>query len=148
MLFEHRLGALHGRKTNLWLVSPQIGVFWRRFFNFQFTGASILKCDVSRLLCQAPSCLIQFKITRGGLALQPWNVTFQDCCALKFKIQNRLQKSPDLWTYKSKDSFFCHATHLIYVQRAFLAQLVETAGVPLSVCMVKLFKTFHSSCLI
>ena len=30
----------------------------------------------------------------------------------------------------TKDSFFCYATHKIYVQRAFWAQLVETAEVP------------------
>ena len=36
------------------LVSPQIGVFWRRFFSFEFPGAAILKCDVLWLQCQAP----------------------------------------------------------------------------------------------
>ena len=34
------------------LVSPQIEVFWRRFFTFEFPGA-VLKCDLLRLQCQA-----------------------------------------------------------------------------------------------
>ena len=47
-----------------------------------------------------------------------------------FKSEKLQSENHDLWNYKSKDSFFCYATHLIYVQRAFWAQLVETVEVP------------------
>ena len=49
----------------------------------------------------------------------------------KFKSEKSPSENLDFWTYKTKDSFFCYATHLIYVQRAFWVQLVETADVPL-----------------
>ena len=46
----------------------------------------------------------------------------------KFKSEKLPSENPDLWIYKTKDLFFCYASHLIYVQRAFWMQLVETAG--------------------
>ena len=48
----------------------------------------------------------------------------------KFKSEKSPSENLHFWTYKTKDSFFCYTTHLIYVQRAFYAQLVETAEVP------------------
>ena len=51
-----------------------------------------------------------------------------------FENIHQSEKSPsenlDLWTYKTKDSFFCYASDISCVQRAFWAQLVETVEVP------------------
>ena len=116
---EHRLGVLHSRKTNLWSCKSTNRGFLKAIFNFEFPSVAILKCDAFGLQCQAHSCLIQYKITREGLALQPKHLTFQDGDAGKFKIEKSPSENLDLWTYKTKDSFLCYATHLIYVQRAF-----------------------------
>ena len=48
----------------------------------------------------------------------------------KFKSEKSPSENLDLWTYKTKDSFFCYASDISCVQRAFWAQLVETVEVP------------------
>ena len=55
MLFEHRLGVLHSRKTMLCSCKSTNRVFVKAIFTFEFPGAAILKCDVLLLQCQAPS---------------------------------------------------------------------------------------------
>ena len=48
----------------------------------------------------------------------------------RMEIQKSPAKNPNLWTYNTIYLFFCYPTHLIYVQRAFWAQLVSTAKDP------------------
>ena len=71
-IFEHRLGVLHS--DIFVLESPQIEVFLMQFLTFEFPGATILKCDVLRLQCQAPSRYLTLYESRVGpstVALQP-----------------------------------------------------------------------------
>ena len=74
--------------------------------------------------------IFQFRISRRR-HLEMWRVwnAVPGPLSLSYIVLDRKPSEKlDLWTYKIKDSFFCHATHLIYVQRAFWTQLVETAG--------------------
>ena len=71
-----------------------------------------------------------------GQALQPLHVTFQDGGARKFKSEKSHSENLDLWTYKTKDSFYCYASDISCVQRAFWAQLVETVEVPFNLTAI------------
>ena len=62
-------------------------------------------------------------------------MTFQDGGVRKFKSEKSPSENLDLWTYKTKDSFFCYASDTSCVQRAFWAQLVETVEVPFKVTL-------------
>ena len=44
----------------------------------------------------------------GDLGLHPLHVTFQDGGDGKFKSKKSHSENTDLWTYKTKDSFFCY----------------------------------------
>ena len=48
---------------------------------------------------------------------------------MKFKSEKLSSENLDLWTYKTKDSFFSYASDIRCVQSAFWAQLVETVEV-------------------
>ena len=125
MLFEHSLCLMHSVKTNL----------TNRGFlkaNSHFWISQRRHLEMWRVMVAVPGLLLSNTMldNERGPGTATIHVTFQDGGAGKFKSEKSPSENPDFSTYKTKDSFYCYAAHLIYVQRAFWAQLVETAENP------------------
>ena len=110
------------------LVSPQVEVYSRRFSTFEFPDTAVFKCDVLRLQCEA--LLMSNTVLDNAWA---WYCNrnashFSMAASGNSKVKNLLENL-DWSSYKTKDSFFCYASDISCVQRAFWAQLVETVEV-------------------
>ena len=77
-----------------------------------------------------PLSLSSIVLDKRGPGTATLHCIFQDGGARKFKSEKSPSENLGLWTYKTKDSFFCYASDINCVQRAFWAQLVETVEVP------------------
>ena len=113
------------------LVSPPIRVFWSRFSNFEFPGPAMPSSDNTFYGCSAgPLSLSNIVLDKRGPGTATITRPFQDGFAEKFRSEKSPLENPNLWTYKTIDSFFCYASDINCVQIAFCEQLVEIAKDP------------------